>query len=343
MAGVKFKQNDPKKWMKEFPDQTPLSALSIPGTHNSPTCHTALPSVRCQAVSPIEQLENGVRFFDIRVQVAHPEDKKSDKLRLVHSVFPISLVESKKFRPLYDEILGFLRKNPSETVILSLKREGSGDATDADLAQKLWDHYIEPKHWVMDSGIPTLGHTRGKVVLFRRFKLNEAMKKLYGQATGINAQNWADNTANSKGGDVQIQDFYEVSETDNIEMKKQYVCEHCDRATQANATLTTAGASVGDRASGPMFINFLSASNFWKPGCWPDKVAGQINPAVVKYLSKKGDKNSKQSPRGGIGVLVMDWVGENNNWDLVSTYRNGLTLQPITGVCCNRVSLICMA
>lgn len=40
-----------ESWMSKLKDETPLSALSIPGTHNSPTCHTALPSVRCQAVN----------------------------------------------------------------------------------------------------------------------------------------------------------------------------------------------------------------------------------------------------------------------------------------------------
>src|SRR5437764_106993 len=113
-------------WMRELPDSTPLGALSIPGTHNSPACHRAPPSVRCQAVSPRQQLENGVRFFDIRVQVPVPYNANSDKLFLVHSVFPISLSGPKYFRDLYQDIRAFLDANPSETLIVSLKREGAG-------------------------------------------------------------------------------------------------------------------------------------------------------------------------------------------------------------------------
>lgn len=124
---------NPRAWMKEFKDDTQLSALSMPGTHNSPTHHTALPSVRCQAVSPREQLENGVRFFDIRVQPGKPEDPNSDDLNLVHGVFPISLTGPKKFRPLLDHVHEFLSQNPSETVVISLKREGPGNATDQQL------------------------------------------------------------------------------------------------------------------------------------------------------------------------------------------------------------------
>jgi 1-phosphatidylinositol phosphodiesterase len=78
-------------WMGKLRSDSPLSALSIPGTHNSPTCHTALPSVRCQAKSLREQLDNGVRFLDIRVQPENPDDANADGLILVHSAFPISL------------------------------------------------------------------------------------------------------------------------------------------------------------------------------------------------------------------------------------------------------------
>lgn len=75
-------------WMGELSDEFPLSILSIPGTHNSPTCHLAPPTVRCQAVSPWEQMQKGVRFFDLRVQ---PEKPPEAPLVLVHAVFPISL------------------------------------------------------------------------------------------------------------------------------------------------------------------------------------------------------------------------------------------------------------
>lgn len=312
-----FVERNPASWMKDHSDDTPLNALSIPGTHNSPTCHKALPSVRCQAVSPKEQLENGIRFFDVRLQVDDPDDKKSDELILVHSVFPIALSGSKKFRPLYEEILDFLRKNPSETVVLSVKREGTGDATDANLAQRLHDHYINEENWVVDSGIPTLGGARGKIVLFRRFKLNDEIRKLYGNASGINAQDWADNTANSQSGDVQVQDFYEVQETDNIEKKTKYVCDHCERAATTVVPVVTASVGQGEN-HGPLFVNFLSASNFWKTGCWPEKVAAKINPAVTQFLCQQFETNANAPKRGGsTGVLVCDWVGEDGNWDLI--------------------------
>ena len=65
---------DYKRWMKVLPDTLPLSGISIPGTHNSHTHYHALPSVRCQVLDVRTQLENGIRFLDVRVQPAHSTD-----------------------------------------------------------------------------------------------------------------------------------------------------------------------------------------------------------------------------------------------------------------------------
>ncbi|KAL9011628.1 MAG: hypothetical protein Q9173_003545 [Seirophora scorigena] len=316
-------------WMRSLKDDTPLSALSIPGTHNSPTCHRALPSVRCQATSPPEQLDNGVRFFDIRVQPESPLDPSKDGLILVHGVFPISLTGTKYLRDLLVEVYTFLDRNPSETVIMSLKREGTGEATDAQLSRILRDHYAgDPNRWFTAPRIPYLGETRGKIVLIRRFGLNESLKQEWGGAGwGIDAENWADNTPNATcpSGDVCVQDFYEVLETVNIEKKIQYSQDHLDRAARCVCTLPEHdGVSVDQPPKQPFFINFLTASNFWKVGCWPEKIATKLNPAIVDFLCRKHNETDGAAPDearaagdGSTGIVVCDWVGYKGNWDLV--------------------------
>ncbi|GFF25432.1 1-phosphatidylinositol phosphodiesterase [Aspergillus udagawae] len=304
-------------WMGELKDSTLLSSLSIPGTHNSPTCHVAAPSVRCQAVSPREQLRNGVRFFDIRVQPQFPEDPSKDELILVHSVFPISLTGNKYFRDLMREVNEFLDQNPSETLIISLKREGPGNHTDEQLSRILRDHYARPdSRWYTEPKIPTLGEVRGKVVLLRRFNVIEELKNEHdGRGWGIDGSDWADNTpsATCSSGQLCIQDFYEVLETTNIDVKIKYVTEHCDRSS---GHCYPFGALPDPEASKahPFYINFLSASNFWKVGTWPEKIAAKLNPATVDYLCRKhSDKDGDWST----GVLVTDWVGHEGDWDLV--------------------------
>src|SRR5690242_7575889 len=103
-----------ESWMADLRDEYPLSMLSIPGTHNSPTCYLALPSVRCQAVEVRTQLDNGVRFLDVRVSA----ERNSDKLTLVHSAFPISLTGNKYFHDLLADCYAFLDANPREVLLM---------------------------------------------------------------------------------------------------------------------------------------------------------------------------------------------------------------------------------
>ncbi|KLJ08442.1 1-phosphatidylinositol phosphodiesterase [Blastomyces silverae] len=310
-------------WMRELNDGTYLSALSIPGTHNSPTCHLAPPSVRCQAVGPREQLENGVRFFDIRVLPQFPDDPSKDNLALVHGAFPISFTGQKYFRDLVNEVESFLENNPSETLIMSVKREGPGNHTDAQLSRILRDHYArDGSRWYTEPKVPTLGKSRGKIVLIRRFGLEDRLKKEWGgRGWGIDAEGWADNTpfATCPSGDICIQDFYEVLEKEKIQQKIEYVNAHFGRAAELCypfGIIRKEGEDDNDRGDRklPFYINFLSASNFWNVTTWPEKIAAKVNPAAVDYLCRKhqGEKGDWST-----GILVCDWVGLGGDWDLV--------------------------
>merc|ERR1712000_398619 len=169
--------NSKSSTMKKLDGGWPLQILSIPGTHNAPTCYKALPSVRCQAVGVPEQLNNGIRFLDIRVS-AEPE---SDTLTLVHSAFPISLTGNKYFGDMCNDIYEFLEKNPSETVIMSVKREGTGKGNDEQMGKHLKKAYVDKKRdrWWTEPRVPKLGEARGKIILMRRFGLDGELKKCW--------------------------------------------------------------------------------------------------------------------------------------------------------------------
>lgn len=310
-------------WMREIRDEWPLQSLSIPGTHNSPTCHTALPSVRCQAVGVPEQLQNGVRFMDIRVSAS----TDNDKLALVHSVFPISLTGTKWFVDMLDDVYKFLDEHPSETIIMSLKREGTGKASDGELGKYLKSAYVDKRsdRWFTEPRVPTLGEARGRIILLRRFWLDDSLKGEWdGRGWGLDASAWPDNCEDGQVGGcaIRVQDFYEITESDNIDKKVGYSHGHLERAGEARFLLPGQDGYDEGAEKPPFFVNFLSASNFFNATCWPERIAAKVNPRVVDYLCTSHGVEGKGPNKlavgsAGAGIVVTDWVGANNDWDLI--------------------------
>jgi 1-phosphatidylinositol phosphodiesterase len=310
-----------ESWMGKLKDEIPLSALSIPGTHNSPTCYPALPSVRCQSVSIEEQLKNGVRFLDIRVQPSNASNPSDERLILVHSAFPISLTGAKYLRDLINDIFAFIDANPTETVIISLKREGVGKATDHQVSKILHDHYAsDPARWFTENRIPTLGEVRNKIVIIRRLLIDDVMQQENnGDGWCIDGSSWPDNCEDGmcSSGEIRVQDFYEVTETENIGKKIRFSRNHLDRAGQCICIVDENGVAIA-AAANPFFINFLSASNFWRTNCWPDRIAAKINPVIVEHLcTSHNEISGGKVGDGSTGIVVCDWVGHTGDWDLV--------------------------
>ncbi len=333
-------------WMATVDGAWPISSLSLPGTHNSPAYHYALPSVRCQAVDVRSQLDNGVRFLDVRVSVnptgeaQHPHADPRRLLTLVHSVFPIGLLGAHHFDELYDAVCAFLDANPSETVLISLKREGTGKGSDEDLAQQLLQNYIggpsaehqppNAQRWYTESRVPSLNDVRGRIVLIRRFRLpdNDTFKQLNGGAGwGIDGSVWPDNCSDGVCGTglMRLQDYYDVTQTTSIPTKISYVhalLENAGKERYSKGGNGMAAAAVPSSPAPPLFINFLTGSNFFNMRCWPENVAAHVNPSVVEYLCVRHCEAADGAADGAAGVgatgvVVTDWVGYRDDWDLI--------------------------
>ncbi|PHH72304.1 hypothetical protein CDD82_6044 [Ophiocordyceps australis] len=310
-------------WMRLVRDEWPLTMLSIPGTHNSPACHHALPSVRCQAVGVAAQLGHGVRFLDVRVSAS----PGSDRLSLVHGAFPVSLRGSKRLHSLLDDVYRFLDAHASETVVLSLKREGLGKASDGEMAKTVQRVHVDkrPDKWWTDPAIPTLGQARGRIVLVRRFAIDDDMRQAchHGRGWAIDAQAWPDNCQDGEGGGgcFRIQDYYEVARSHNIQTKIDFSRGQLERAAAQRFALSdTPGHEPAPPP--PFFLNFLTASNFFNATCWPERVAAKVNPAVLGYLCTSHGHQGKGPAAldvgsAGTGIVVTDWVGHDGNWNLM--------------------------
>ncbi|KAF2108511.1 hypothetical protein BDV96DRAFT_605573 [Lophiotrema nucula] len=346
-------------WMSSLPSTLPLSALSIPGSHNSHAYYRALPSVRCQVVDVKAQLEHGIRLLDIRVQPAHATDIDKKDLALVHGAFPASLTGAKYLEPILDTCYEFLQRNPKETIIISLKREGIGSATDEVLSQILDKHYIAPnrERWHTGSTLPYLGDVRGKLVLIRRYNLHDSLAAS-SHGYGLDATEWPDNCAHAFHGPFCVQDFYGVLNPSFIPQKLQHSNEHLVRSAECTAFIPGINTDKANPVPpGPLYLNFLSASNFFNMSCWPEKIAKVVNRGIEEWIcmghhledplntpaepgktSLEGHED-RAEPVGGVvrkakpgdgstGVVIMDNVGEGGDWDLVKMIV-GMNMGPL--------------
>lgn len=114
-------------WMKNVGDEIFLGDMVIPGTHDSTTTYVQLPYfMRCQSLTVKQQLEAGYRYLDIRL------NEESGKLFFYHDfarcktgIMPWA--DSLELDMVLDQIYGFLKAYPTETVFFVVKQEGSGD------------------------------------------------------------------------------------------------------------------------------------------------------------------------------------------------------------------------
>lgn len=335
--------------MAALSDTLPLSAISIPGTHNSHTYYKALPSVKCQSVDIKTQLENGIRFLDIRAQPVHASDPGKKHMYLVHGAFPISLTGPKYLAPTLETCYAFLAAHSSETILVSLKREGVGSSTDEHFARILQDHYIGPNasKWHTEPTIPYLGSVRGKMVLVRRYNTSASDTSMYSSGTGLDATAWPNNCTHATfpaSSTFCLQDFCEVLVPEAIEKKVQYANEHLIRAAEATHHIPGVTTDATNPVPpGPLYLNFLSGSNFWKRACWPERIAEIVNRHMEEWLCAghhlqdpaatpahperssgegavvdgAGAVRRVKSGDGSTGIVVMDVVGEGGDWDLV--------------------------
>lgn len=116
-----------------------------------------------------------MRFFDLRV--ARPLLTilgSKDNLQIIHGNFPVRIPNQLDLEEVLKDIYAFVREHPSEVPIVSIKQEGKDTWEGDDFPNLIWKKYIGPNQdkWFLDNKIPKLGEARGKVVLFRRFGVN---------------------------------------------------------------------------------------------------------------------------------------------------------------------------
>ena len=185
------------RWMSGLEDDRLISQLSIPGTHDSGATHSiADVAGKCQSLGIKEQLNIGVRFLDIRLQLV------GDDFRIVHSFVD----QRTDFDDMLEDIVKFIEDNPTEFLFISIKKDADSKRPEGDFARLLEAELREYDIISEDTALPkTVGEARGKIYIISR----------YADSTmGIPAYNgWLDSTSFELG-ELYVQDNYAIGSTE---------------------------------------------------------------------------------------------------------------------------------
>ncbi|THH29636.1 hypothetical protein EUX98_g4550 [Antrodiella citrinella] len=208
-------------FLSDLPDAIPISALSLPGTHDTMALY-GWPISQCQDLTtplPV-QLQSGIRVLDIRLAV------KDDGLMAFHGVYP----QRASFQYILQTIHDFLiaPETCGETIVMSIKQEDFMNISPTIFSERVRDEITNGAGgmdmWYLGNRIPTLGEVRGKVVMFSRFGGDSNGWKGGLEGMGIHPTTWPDSkktgfTWECKNTLVQTHDWYSIPSFLNIPEK----------------------------------------------------------------------------------------------------------------------------
>lgn len=266
-------------WMASLPDDTALTALSIPGTHDTMTYDVIDTIYQCNNQDLEMQLEAGVRYFDIRGRLV------SNSIQIYHSI----VYTGYSLEYVLLTFFSFLEHHPGETIIMRLKNEASPILSTISFEEG-WKQYLynntatasdAAKYLYMPSDsvfspIPDLGQLRGKILLLQNFESLPANKYGIGWETGA----------------MVLEDFWQMSNLASLDKKFTAITDNLEYAA-ANAS------------DGLLYLTHLSAS----VGVLPIVAAAGLESWNVTGMNDRtGDWLAARAGQR-TGVVIMDFPG----------------------------------
>jgi len=249
-------------WMSQLSDTAWISDLSIPGTHNSGALHEPIAgTAACQTMTISDQLESGVRFFDVRCR--HEDDR--------FTIYHGPVFQKQSYDDIENLMRNFLEKHDKEVLLVTLKQENSPRRI-----SKPFDETV--RQYIKDAGglyfteghLPQLREVRGKIVVLRRFPTKPDL--------GIDATNWG-HSGSHQSRQLFIQDRFELrNSADKWSLVKDALQQankiDDERTLHLNVTsgyvknvLGIPNIKVISDAINPKLMEFLGQSDQRRLGC----------------------------------------------------------------------------
>ena len=166
-------------WLSMVRDETKVCKLTIPGTHDTmtgmgfyqPVLKYIFNTTAISQVSTLEeQMNSGLRFFDIRPVVSTDTIAKKKILRLTHGISELDIT----FEWTIDQLQSYLKAHPSEFFIVKLQFD-NGFEDQKDLYTLLSNVLYMSKYQglFVDNWRPdiTVGEMRSKILWLSRYDL----------------------------------------------------------------------------------------------------------------------------------------------------------------------------
>ncbi|WP_161974518.1 phosphatidylinositol-specific phospholipase C domain-containing protein [Piscinibacter terrae] len=294
----------PQDWMSEPRIQSrPLHEILIPGTHDSGTeGYTVGSPSRTQYYKINEQLAGGVRFLDMRLAYNSAEDN----FHVVHSGDVASWLN---FDTVVKWCADFLVANPGETILMSIKQEGSFPGGEDAFGRGLtaWhEKHVKNGDWKKDlwytdaSAIPTVAQASGRIVLLRRYvtPLAPSPADIFFGGFNLAPINSAPQGSFQVSPPILSFPVGDLQTTVYCAYQDQFTYGGTDKETAIDNLLTEMASATfykGVPLHQAWFFNFASTAS---PG--PLRAANEINPWLQQKLSALKHKI--------YGVLITDYA-----------------------------------
>ena len=293
-------------WMSFIPDDTVLSDVNIPGTHDAATAQCATASnyiAQCQQLSINDQLYAGLRYFDLRLD---------NQKRLVHG--PMGILCKYKGDDLkLDTVMGwvkdFLKNNPKEAVVLQVKVDVDSFGKGEKVIYEYYKDMVKanPDLFYIGDHVPKMGECRGKIVILSRLDRSNSEFIYEGKKQwALDVDDWAawtehlsdpmELTCSGDNYEVWTQDFHKKVGDDKWTMITNSVF---NKKTGAEAK----HKAVKDKGKECWTVSYTSCMSSAAPVKWPQEAAREQNPRLVNMLLHDGDVLAGQF----LGVVCSDF------------------------------------
>lgn len=298
-------------WLSMVRDETKVCKLTIPGTHDTmtgmgfyqPVLKYIFNTTAISQVSTLEeQMNSGLRFFDIRPVVSTDTIAKKKILRLTHGISELDIT----FEWTIDQLQSYLKAHPSEFFIVKLQFD-NGFEDQKDLYTLLSNvlHMSKYQGLFVDNWRPdiTVSEMRGKILWLSRYDLRPFNAAFHYPIVycdwpdedpdieeDINPEaqrncsmyNMTDTTLTAK---LYKQDYYKTTTEKRMRNKQKTVIDMMHTAREATA---------GDEDI--WIVNHCSAYTEVSPRGYITN-ASNLHPLVIDDL---------QTYEGTVGIIPMD-------------------------------------